>query len=158
MSEQDRTFLIEAHQGNLAEIRAGRLAESKATTASLRQLGTRLIKDHTKLDTKVRQVAKEVGVQLPREPTKQQQSSLKQVSGLSGTNFNRAWVHMQQIAHRQTLAAVNKELSSGSSEPVKRVAQQAKPIIKEHLALLKQQQASMSPRPRTSTPTARPTH
>ncbi|WP_067178622.1 DUF4142 domain-containing protein [Microtetraspora niveoalba] len=154
-SEQDRKFLIKAHQGNLAEIRAGRLAQEKAHSSQVRELGARLIKDHTKLDTKVRQVAKEVGVQLPREPSKHQQSQLKEVSKLSGPNFDHAWVQTQLAAHRQTLTLINKELSSSKSEPVKKVAQEAKPVIQEHLTLLRKAAAATSPQ---MSPTAHPTH
>ncbi|WP_285704374.1 DUF4142 domain-containing protein [Microtetraspora sp. NBRC 16547] len=155
-SEQDRTFLIEAHQGNLAEIRAGRLAQEKATTKSLRELGTKMVKDHTKLDTKVRKVAREAGVQLPREPTKQDQAEIKQLSGLSGTAFNRAWVQAELPGHRKTLAAINKQLSNGSSEQVKKVAQEAKPVVQEHLTLLEKAAASASPH--VKTPTPHPSH
>ncbi|MFF3668143.1 DUF4142 domain-containing protein [Microtetraspora malaysiensis] len=155
VSEQDQMFLIKAHQGNLAEIRAGRLAQQKGHTSAVRDLGTRLIKDHTRLDTKLRQVAKDVGVQLPHEPSKQQQAQLKEVSGLSGANFDHAWVQSQLTAHRQVLTLINKQLSTGKSEQVKKTAQEAKPVIQEHLTLLRKAAATTTPH--MGTPTAHPT-
>ncbi|MFF4773472.1 DUF4142 domain-containing protein [Microtetraspora fusca] len=156
VSEQDRMFLIKAHEGNLAEIRAGRLAQQKGHTSSVRDLGARLVKDHTRLDTKLRQTAKNVGVQLPHAPSKKQQEQLKKLGDLSGAKFDHAWVQWQLTAHRQTLTLINKELTNGKSEPVKKTAQEAKPVIQEHLTLLKKAAATMSPH--MGTPTPHPAH
>ncbi|GAA4593175.1 hypothetical protein GCM10023194_56820 [Planotetraspora phitsanulokensis] len=136
VNEQDRTFLLEAHQGNLAEIKAGQLAQKQATTEAVRGMGARLIRDHEALDDEVRRVADKVGVTLPDEPSNEQQAALEQVSDKKGAEFDRAWTASQITGHRKTLAAVATELSNGSSEQVKQLARDAKPVVQEHLDLL----------------------
>src|ERR1051325_1377590 len=46
ISVNDHTFLTKAAQGNIAEIRLGRLAEEHGSSESVRNLGKRLVKDH----------------------------------------------------------------------------------------------------------------
>jgi putative membrane protein len=136
LNEQDRTFLIQAHRANLTEIEAGKTAQNKASDQTVRDLGERLIADHTKLDADVRKVAETAGVQLPSRPSPKQRAVLERVSGLSGAAFDREWVASQIAGHRQTLANGAKELRDGSSAEVKQLATDAKPIVQEHLDML----------------------
>lgn len=133
VNEQDRAFLTAMHQGNLAEIQAGRAAEQQAQTKKVQRMGSMLVQDHKKLDKEVQKVARQVRVALPGSPSKQQQAELQRITAKRGAEFDRAWVEMQIAAHRKDLAAGRKELSDGSSEKVKQLFRNARPIIKAHL-------------------------
>ena len=135
-NQQDQAFLVAAHQSNLAEIAAGQAAQSKAALASTRDLGVRFVNDHSRLDGSLTTVAARLGVSLPVTPSAEQQSMLAQVSANTGEAFDRAWLAMEIAGHRQTLAAIQTELRSGSSEQVKQLAQSALPVVQEHLNLL----------------------
>ncbi|ETK34797.1 DUF4142 domain-containing protein, partial [Microbispora sp. ATCC PTA-5024] len=134
--EQDRTFLTEAHQGNLSEIQAGRAAQEQATSQAVKDAGERFVRDHTALDRQVTEVAGKLGVTLPDEPTAEQKAALEKVKANSGAAFDRAWVEQEVGDHRADLAAGRKQQSEGSSEQVKQLAQDAGPVIKGHLDLL----------------------
>ncbi|WP_433499067.1 DUF4142 domain-containing protein [Sphaerimonospora sp. CA-214678] len=133
LNEQDREFVTALHQGNLAEIQAGKVAERQAHSEEVREMGETLIRDHRKLDGKVKQVAGAVGVSLPGGPGAKQQAELERISAKSGAEFDRAWVEAEIAEHRQDLAAGAKQLSEGSSEQVKQLARDAEPIVREHL-------------------------
>lgn len=135
-NEQDRTFLHQAHQGNLAEIQAGEAAQDKGAGETVRKLGAKLIKDHTKLDRDLRRVAEQAQVDLPSEPSAAQRRQLQQVAARSGAEFDRAWLASQIAGHRQALADGATELRDGSSPEVKKLATDAKPIVQHHLDLL----------------------
>jgi len=62
LNEQDRTFLVQAHQGNLAEIAAGRAAVKRADSQAVSDAGAMFVRDHTSLDDDVKRVAGELGV------------------------------------------------------------------------------------------------
>src|SRR3954467_4428604 len=47
LCRQDRTFLVRAHQGNLAEIAAGRLALAKSQNTDVRPIPPRAVRAHT---------------------------------------------------------------------------------------------------------------
>ncbi len=138
LNEQDRTFLVKAHQGNLTEIQAGKLAEEKATVPGIREIAAKLINDHTKMDENVTRVAQQVGVELPQAPSAEQRALLKDLAVQSSVGFNRSWLAAQIAGHRQSLSNGAKELADGSSDEVKQLARDAKPIVQMHLKLLEE--------------------
>lgn len=135
---QDRAFLVIAHQSNLAEIAAGRVAQQKATTQVVREHGQLFIRDHTRLDADVKRVAQQFNVDLPDQPTTTQRASLAAVAAKSGSAFDAAWLTQQLASHRASLAAGNKELAQGADATVKGLASAAAPVVKMHLAMLEQ--------------------
>jgi putative membrane protein len=135
VSGQDQSFLIAAHQSDLAEIAGGKAASSKAASSGVRDLATRLISDHTKLDAAVSQLASTHGVTLPSSPSPAQTAQLQKVSALSGQAFDSAFLSAQIAGHQATLAAVQKELSSGQASDVVAAARTARPVVVDHLSM-----------------------
>jgi putative membrane protein len=135
---QDRAFLVTAHQSNLAEIAAGQAAQQKATTQVVREHGQLFIRDHTRLDANLRQVAQQLGVELPNAPSEVQRASLANVVAKSGAAFDAAWLQQQLASHRASLTGGNKELADGQDATVKGLATASAPVVKMHLAMLEQ--------------------
>lgn len=135
---QDRAFLVGAHQSNLAEIAAGRVAQQKATTEVVRRHGQIFIRDHTRLDANLRQVAQRLGVRLPDAPSPAQQAALASVSAKSGAAFDRAWLQQQLASHRASKALGQRELAQGADPTVKALASASAPVIQMHLSMLEQ--------------------
>ncbi|MEO3867528.1 DUF4142 domain-containing protein [Nonomuraea sp. B12E4] len=135
ISEQDRAFLIQAHQGNLAEIQAGHAA-AEAATDEVRAVGALLVTDHTSLDSAITRQASQAGVELPSEPSPQQRTALAKVTAKSGKDFDKAWLASQIDGHRETLSAIEKQLREGTHPDVKKVASDARPVVQQHLDVL----------------------
>ncbi|MER6826223.1 DUF4142 domain-containing protein [Streptosporangium sp. NPDC000563] len=157
ISRQDKNFLVQAHQANLAEIEGGKAAEAKTSASGeqesskvVRDLAKRFVADHTKLDRAVRQVADRLGVKLPDRPTAAQREQLDKLAALSGAAFNRTWISEELEGHRETLAAIEKEIESGSSPEVRKVATDAKPVVREHIELLLHAEKRPAPAPSRS--------
>jgi putative membrane protein len=137
-SSQDRAWIVAAHQSNLAEIAAGTAAQQQARSQSVKDLGAMFVQMHTTLDADLKKAAGQLGVALPGAPTPAQQSSLAAVKAKSGSAFDTAWVAQQIAGHRNTLAATQKELASGSDATVLALAKASTPVVQSHLnALLK---------------------
>ena len=136
VSEQDEQFLRQAHQGNLAEIAAGKVAQAKGTAEDVHSIGATLVTDHTKLDAAVKQTASSLQVSLPSKPTSQDQAMLERVAALSGSAFDRAWVAAMIKGHRAALELGKQELRAGTSPEVKALAESSAPVIQRHLSLL----------------------
>ncbi|MFI6511897.1 DUF4142 domain-containing protein [Streptosporangium sp. NPDC050855] len=156
-SQQDKDFLVKAHQSNLFEIESGRVARQKTTdqsgrpnAATVLELGEMFIADHTRLDATVRQVAGRLGVTLPDAPAPAQREQLDKVAALNGAEFDRAWITVQIAGHRATLADVDKEIASGASPEVKQIAVTARPAVQRHLDMLLQAEETPSPSPSES--------
>ncbi|MEU6424440.1 DUF4142 domain-containing protein [Microbispora sp. NPDC046973] len=136
VSDQDKAFLVGAHQDNLAEIQGGQIAERQAGKQSVKDAGRKFVEDHTSLDDQLKRVAEKLGVDLPSRPSEEQQAELRQFAAKGGTAFDRAWIDAQVKDHRKTLDSLDKEVSSGSSLEVKNLARNAKPVVQEHLNLV----------------------
>jgi putative membrane protein len=144
VSSQDRSWLIAAHQGNLAKISSGNLAAEKGHTDAVRSAGRMLTRDHAELDSKLRPVAQELGVNLPAKPNAEQQQEAKEFKSLSGTKFDQTWTHTEADGHVKTIEATEREIQNGSVPQVKQLAQSALPVLKKHLNTLQQQTATES--------------
>jgi putative membrane protein len=132
IAKVDRAFLVAAHDSNLNEILAGRLALKRATDKRVRALARMFIEHHTLLDRQVRQVAGRLQVRLPNEPSAQTQLELALLAQFSGARFNRAWLTQQLIAHARAIVLTQIELTLGRQRLVLTLAAAAAPVIQQH--------------------------
>jgi putative membrane protein len=135
---QDRAWVVAAHQSNLTEIAAGKAAQAKGTSSVVKEHGALFIRDHTRLDAGLQQVAKTLGVDLPSTPNAQQQATLKSVSAKSGSAFDSAWLTSQLAGHYAARSAGNAELANGSDPSVLAAAKTAAPVVQMHTSMLEQ--------------------
>ncbi|MCK2219105.1 DUF4142 domain-containing protein [Actinomadura sp. ATCC 31491] len=136
-SAQDKWFLRQAHQGNLAEIAAGKAALRESRDKGVRAIAWRLVQDHGKLDARLREVARRLHVSLPDRPSAAQRADLWHVQKRDGRRFDRAWLRLQEDAHVQTLQLIRRELRDGHSRWVKDLADDAAPVVRHHLRAIR---------------------
>ncbi|MFG2106896.1 DUF4142 domain-containing protein [Micromonospora chersina] len=150
-STQDTQYLQALHQVNLFEITAGNLAQQKGKNQQVKDLGKMFVTDHTQLDQTVQSTAQQLNVQLPADPTADQQKVLDRLNNLSGAEFDKAWVTAQLAGHVQAIQATQTEISQGSEQSVVQLAQDALPILQAHYdALVALAQTLGVPVPQTS--------
>ncbi|MEU9480818.1 DUF4142 domain-containing protein [Streptomyces sp. NPDC048191] len=137
VSSLDRQLLAAAHQGNLWEIATGRQAQSAATTACVKRVGATFVRDHRTLDAGVVKTAKQLGVALPSGQTAAQLKQTATLKSLAGTPaYDTAWLKAQYPAHTQTLALIDKEITSGTNPLVKSLAKSARPVVAHHTRMV----------------------
>ncbi len=138
VSAQDETFVTSAHQGNLAEIAAGQDAGENATTQCVKNAGAALVRDHTRLDEALTQLADRLGIPLPDQPTAEQQRTLDEVRAEAGTPaYDEKWLVTQEAAHEDTLALIDRELETGTNADIKAAAEAARPVVEMHLEMVR---------------------
>lgn len=137
LSKQDQTWLKKAHQVNLAEIKAGGLAETKGHANSIQMAGHTLASDHAMLDAKLKPAAQKLRVQLPHVPNAEQKNHMKVFTQSVGLQFDKSWAHIEIGGHILAIEATRKEITDGSSPEVKKLANKALPVLMKHLQLLK---------------------
>ncbi|MFV2084712.1 DUF4142 domain-containing protein [Micromonospora sp. LOL_021] len=160
-SEQDSEYLRTIHQVNLAAVQIGQLAQDKQDAdQAVKDLGGDMVADHTRLDEEVTRVAGEVDVALPDSPTQEQQDVANRLDGLSGAEFDTAFVESQLAGYAQAIEVNNAEIAQGSDERVVNLAQEAGPVLEDLYAALQGLAAQLglptSPSPGVS-PTVDPT-
>ncbi len=137
-SDQDTSFLRAAHQSNLAEIASGNLAQEKAESQQVKDLGARWVEDHTTLDTAVRDTAEALGVDLPDAPNAEQQALARRYEAASGSAFDALWIPTQMDSHMKSMRLGQTQLARGSDAQAKKVAQDAAPVVAAHHELLEE--------------------
>ncbi|WP_157878981.1 DUF4142 domain-containing protein [Streptomyces sp. CT34] len=130
----DATFLKTIHQGNLAEIAAAKDAQKHSSSSCVKKAADMFVRDHTKFDAQVVKLARSKGVTLPAKAAAAQQKQLTSLKSLHGKrDYNRVWLRDQDTSHRQALALIDKETSSGKDTKVRALARTARPTVAKHL-------------------------
>ncbi|MEV5573240.1 DUF4142 domain-containing protein [Spirillospora sp. NPDC052269] len=140
LSGQDKNWLGQIHQGNLAEIQAAQLAQDKSGSSQIQSEAGVLVTDHTRQDQTIVTTAERFHVNLPTSPSSDQAAQQEVLGGLTGAAFDNQFVADQITAHEGALAATRNEVDHGSDPTVVGEARQALPVLQKHLAMLKQGQ------------------
>jgi len=141
----DSEFAKAAAQGGLAEVKLGELAENKATNNTVKELGQRMVDDHTKADESLKTAASQDNISTPAEMDAKDQATYDRLSKLSGTAFDRAYARVMVRDHVADIAAFRHEANNGKDASIKTFAAQTLPTLQEHLKLARQALRTVSP-------------
>lgn len=130
-----RYFIIQASIGNLQEVAMGRLAAQQAVSPEVKAFAQRMVADHGKAETRLVQLIKARGFQIPREATEPPVEDMM-LKNTPAKDFDRVYVHMMLPGHRQTVQMFEKYALTGKDPDVRAFAQQTLPVLKEHLAAI----------------------
>ncbi|WP_192809303.1 DUF4142 domain-containing protein [Actinomadura montaniterrae] len=140
VSDQDRAWLRDTRQADLAEIAAGRTAQRKGTTPQVTSAGAMLVQDHTASDAKLTATASRLGVEVPYAPSNVQTLQASELERGSGRSFDRDWLNAMIGGHEKAIAETRTEIAKGSSPDVKNLAASVLPVLQKHLATLRNAQ------------------
>ena len=135
VSQQDKVFIVQNGQTNLAEISLGLVAEKRAVTARTRQLAATLVASHEQVEAKLRKVAAQAGVPLPTAPSAMQQKTAAMVKAQHGINFDKVYAAAEIAGHEVSIVQTQAEIAQGSAAVVTSFARYYLPMAKMHLKL-----------------------
>jgi putative membrane protein len=131
----DRTFLEKAGEGGMEEVQFGQLAQTNASNNAVKQFGERMVTDHSKLNDQAKTLASSKKITLPTSLNSKDQSMYNQFVAKTGADFDRAYITAMIKDHKADIAEFQKEANSGGDADIKAFAQQALPMLQEHLKL-----------------------
>ena len=134
----DKAFVKEALQGGMAEVQLGQLAAQKASSGDVKQFAQKMVDDHTKLGDQMKAVAQQVGVNPPEDLSKKDKQLLAKLQGLSGEEFDKAYIAAMVKDHKKDESAFKSEAQMAQIPAVKQAAAQGAPVIASHLQMIKQ--------------------
>ena len=129
----DTTFLKKAASGGIAEVELGQLAVERASNPDVKQFAQRMVSDHTKANSQLKQVAAEEHIRLPQALTAKDKAIKDALARLSGDDFDRAYMKDMVQDHRQDVAEFERESKSTQDPAVKGFAMQTLPTLRDHL-------------------------
>ena len=140
----DQKFVMEASQGGMTEVKLGKLAQDKASSADVKQFGQRMVDDHTKAGDQLKSIASTKGITVPSDIGAKNQSMYDQLSKLSGAQFDAAYMKHMTADHKKDVAEFQKEANSGKDADIKGFASQTLPTLQEHLKMAQDVSAKVS--------------
>lgn len=147
----DTDFAKAAAEGGLAEVKLGELAEDKATSKTVKDLGQRMVDDHTKADDNLKTVAAKDNISIPSQMNARDQATYSRLSQLSGTAFDRAYARDMVRDHETDIAVFRHEANDGKDATIKSFAAQTLPTLEDHLKEARQVLESVTPKTKPQT-------
>jgi putative membrane protein len=135
---QDKDFVHSALQGGMAEVELGQLAAQKGSSDDVKQFGQRMVADHTKLGDLMKQAAQQMNVDQPKGPSKKDKQLMAKLQGLSGTQFDDAYIAAMVKDHKKDAGDFKAEAEQTQNPALKQVAQQGDQMIEQHLQMIDQ--------------------
>jgi putative membrane protein len=144
----EEQFVTEAACGNMAEVKMGELAAKKGQSSSVRQYGEKLARDHQEANQKLQKIAQRKNIQIPQEIDKQNQKSIDHLTGLSGTEFDKAFLQHAVKDHKKDIKKFEKQACEGEDPAIRSFASEILPTLREHLQIAQ----TLSDNPNASLP------
>jgi putative membrane protein len=133
----EQEFVREALESSAAKAQLGQLAEQKAQSDDIKEFSKQMIRDYGDLSEQViDRVAKMLAVYDSKSPSKKDKELAKSLQGLSGPQFDEAYIKGLTNAYRQDLKKFNNEASLAQIPGVKVTAELGASIASQHLKLL----------------------
>ena len=142
-TDQDKTFLMKASQGGMAEIQLGQLASEKGQSAKVKAFGQKMVTDHTALNNNLKPFADKDGVPPPSGLSADDQAELDKLNGLSGADFDKEYVAYMMKDHKHDQEAFQQEISSTQDAQLKAAVQHGLKVVDQHLAMVDKMGSSM---------------
>jgi putative membrane protein len=132
------------------DIDAGKLAKSRTTNKQVSEFAQLMITDHTAVNKQASALVKKLGVKPEDSPTSQSlktgaAENTKNLKGLKGAAFDKAYVDHEVAYHQQVLDAIDKVLiPSARNAELKDLITKVRPAIAAHLDHAKMIQSSLA--------------
>jgi len=144
LSDDDRSFMMEAGSGGMAEVEMGRLAATKGQNADVKAFGQRMVRDHSKANSELMALAKRKGVNLPSDLNDEQKAGKAKLENLSGAEFDREYMSMMVDDHNKDVKAFQDKAGNAADPDLKRFVVKTLPTLKMHQSMANKINAKQS--------------
>ncbi len=139
----DSKFAMMVAQTDLAEIQVGNMALQKSSDPQVKQIAQKLVDDHTKTSTAMKEIAAKKGMTVPTETDAKHKALATKLQAESGKDFDKDFLDANSKDHHKVVQAFEKESSDGKDPDIKQFATQFLPAIKEHTTMIDQAKGQM---------------
>ncbi len=141
-TDSPEEFMQSAAHSGVAEVEMGKLAAANAQHTDVKSYGQMMMSDHGKANTELKALAAKKNVTLPTDPGPHK-STMDDLKGLKGAEFDRDYVAAMVDAHETDVAAFQAQADKSADPDVKAFAAKTLPVLKTHLERIKAIQAKL---------------
>lgn len=132
--EDDSEYLVMAAGVDMKEIEAGKLAQSKGTSADVKALGKMMVDQHTTSSAATKALAAKKTITLPMALPDDAQDAIKDLTDeKAGAEFDKKYADMMVDGHEKTIEKMQKASESAKDEEIRMWAANMLPTLKKHL-------------------------
>ncbi len=143
VKSSDESFLKDAYQDGLAEIKLGEMAVAKSANADVKAFGEHMVGDHSKANAELKTLADSKKVELPAEPSAIAKGKAKLLDAKSGADFDKAFAEAMVSDHGKAVEAFAKTATKSKDVEVKGFAAKTLPTLQGHLKMAQELQAKV---------------
>ncbi|MFF5140690.1 DUF4142 domain-containing protein [Streptomyces sp. NPDC013157] len=136
LTEADRDFVVKVRSAGLWEYPVGQKASKKGTTKAVRNAGEHLVDGDASLDAACRNVADQLGITLPNQPSPQQQGFEARLNAESGKQFDTDLATTVRATDGQLLTTIASIRSTTRNSLVRALADQANDTVLDHITVV----------------------
>lgn len=145
LSKGDQKILMDMARANIAEIEAGKLAQSKSQNDQVKSYAQQMIDDHSKALTELQQLAQAKGVTLPTEPDAKHKAMAAKLEKMNGEAFDKAYMAQAGLQdHKRMHSKLMSDQKRAKDPDVKAAATKMAPVVEQHLKSAQQMPAVKS--------------
>ena len=134
LSKGDEKIVIDMARANMAEVEAGKLAQTKSQNEQVKRFAQQMIDDHSKALNEVQALAQAKGVTLPTDLDAKHKALAAKLGALSGDAFDKTYMKEAGLAdHKKVHHALQKDQSRAKDPDVKALAAKMLPTVEQHL-------------------------
>ncbi|MBC7826621.1 MAG: DUF4142 domain-containing protein [Chitinophagaceae bacterium] len=135
--EEITEFLIKIADARMMGIEEGKEAMQKGTKEEIRNYGSWMIQEQSKLQEQVKLIADSKGITLPANISKDKQDGLEDLQEKTGTEFDKKFMKMMIIDHKRDLKDF-KKAQEYKDQQVASFASKYLAVIQSHLDKIEQ--------------------
>ncbi|HEY8558997.1 MAG TPA: DUF4142 domain-containing protein [Pyrinomonadaceae bacterium] len=129
------SFMAKAAQSSMAEVMLSNIALQKSQNEQVRNYAQQMVTDHTAANAELSSLAASKNVTLPTQPDAKHQSAANKLNGMSGTDFDKAYMKQMVKDHQDAVKLFSRESERGADADTKAFAAKMLPALQGHLQM-----------------------
>ncbi|HWF45688.1 MAG TPA: DUF4142 domain-containing protein [Bryobacteraceae bacterium] len=133
VNKQDAAFMKMAAEADMMCAHLGQMAEESASNMAVKDLGKKLVQDHTMNYRELTELASKTGETIPKAIEKRDDREIVALGRDKGKAFDRAFLNHEVADHERLAKAFKEEAEHGQDPEIKAFANKSLPTIESHL-------------------------
>jgi len=130
-------FAVKAANAGMTEVELGKMAETKGMSRDIKDFGSMMVKDHTKPNDELKNLASAKNITLPAIVSDEMQKHIDDLNKKTGKDFDKDYIEMMVSDHKDAIDAFEDAAKNSKDSEFKNYAVKTLPTLYKHLGAAK---------------------
>jgi putative membrane protein len=141
--EDDVQFVTDAADAGMLEVELGKLAQANGTLTEVKELGSMMVKDHSKANEELKDLAAKKNITIQPALSDKSHDTYNDLYAKSGRDFDDAYSDLMVNDHEKVLKAFRREAENGNDADIRSWATGKIATLEHHLEMSRQAEKSV---------------